>query len=440
MRAEPELTQRRILRFYSPLAVSWIFMAIESPIAIALVSRMPDARVNTAAMLVMFSLALWIESPVIDLLSTSTTLATSRGNYVALSRFVWWLMGGVTLVHGLLALTPLFDVVVFGLLGLEPSVGEATRDGLALMLPWSAMIGWRRYLQGILIRNGRTRLIGFGTGVRVATMAGSCGALMAFAPSMNSTAIAAIALIASVTAEALFIHWASRETIRASFAHGSGAEASQPISMRRLRSFHFPLTATTMVMMLGLPLVAAGLARAPDSMLALAAWQVASTLLFLARTIVFALPEVVIALVRSDSSASVLRSFCVRVGMATSGFVAAVWMLGLDRWFFTHALRAQPEVADVARLAFGAGLLLPILGAFQSYYRGMLTSRHLTSARLWAMLSGMSALSVLLVLGVQLRWPGVLVASGALTGALAVELVVLAWHWQRRGSPLPVTV
>ena len=78
MTEEAPLTSRTILRFYYPLALSWLFMAIESPIAIIILSRLPGSEVATAAFLIMMGLALWIESPVIDMLSTSTTLARNH--------------------------------------------------------------------------------------------------------------------------------------------------------------------------------------------------------------------------------------------------------------------------------------------------------------------------------------------------------------------------
>ena len=50
----------------------------------------------------------------------------------------------------------------------------------------------------------------------------------------------------------------------------------------------------------------------------MAAWQVALTLLFLMRTVVFALPEVVISLSKAYRDRQVLLKFCVATGLGTS--------------------------------------------------------------------------------------------------------------------------
>jgi len=438
----PELTYGRVFRFYLPLALSWLFMALEMPIAIAVLSRSPDARVHTAAFYVIMSIALWIESPVIDLLATSTTLARGRAAYAALSKFTWLLMLWVTAAHALIAFTPLFDVIAYSWIGLPVPVADSTRLALAIMVPWSACIGWRRYLQGIMIRRGFTRLVGVGTAIRVVTMAGSAFALYVFVQ-WPASAIVATALVCSVAAEALFIHAASRAPIReTTLAPESPRESvvsHQVASLGKLAAFHFPLTATTMVMMLQFPVIAAALGRSPDKVLSLASWQVAVALLFLLRTVVFALPEAVIALYHDEATARVLRGFCAWVGAAMSALLFALALSGIDQAFFRSVLRADAAVSSMAHVAVLVGAATPFLGAVQSYLRGMLTAHHQTAARLWSILAGMSSLIAMLMAGLAAGWMGVVNASVAMTVSMTVELVVLAAFWarERRRAAMP---
>jgi progressive ankylosis protein len=424
------LSHREILRFYLPLAFSWLFMAIEGPISIGVISRMPQPQINTAAFLIMISLALWIESPVIDLLSTATTLGKNRQHYAVLSRFTLYVMAGVTAVHATVALTPLYWLITTSLLSVPQPVAEAARIGMIIMIPWSAFIGWRRYLQGILIRYGRTRLIGIGTTLRVLSVIVT--ALVLFlTTNLPGISIAAGALVISVAAEALFAHVVSRDVIRKEFLLGDGAPPETPLTMRKLFSFHMPLTMTTMVMLMGGPVVSAALARTPDSVLALASWQVAITLMFMMRTVVFALPEVVITLYRDAETARKLRAFCFRVGVVTSGILLTLALSGLDQVFFRDVLQAREETVRMAHLGFFAGALMPFIGAMQSYVRGMLTAHHLTAARLFAVLVSMACLFLALAIGLRLQITGVVMAALAITFALAAELAALVWVWRR---------
>lgn len=422
----------QIFRFYFPLALSWIFMALEAPITTTVASRTAAPEIQTAALLMLGGLSLWIESPVIDLLATSTTLAKDARSYAIISRFVWWVMGWCTLLHAAIALTPLYDAVAGGLLGVPEPVLEAARLPMAVMIPWSAFIGWRRYLQGILIRHGRTRIIGVGTAVRVVTMAGVSAGLF-FASNESGIMIAAIALVSSVIAEALFIHVASRETIRERFTAPEVQRDSgdEPLTMGRLLRFHLPLTVTTMTFLASLPMVSAAIARAPDGLSAMAGWQVATSFIFLHRTVVFALPEPVIALYRGPHSAARLARFCLLVGSVASGVMAASSLTGIDKLVFGRLFGAPEGVVPAASLAFLACVALPFLGAVQSYLRAMLTAHHVTVARFTAVLASTSVLIASLWFGVDRMWTGVAVAAVALNISSLAELAALAFSWSR---------
>jgi hypothetical protein len=238
----------------------------------------------------------------------------------------------------------------------------------------------------------------------------------------NSITIAAVALTSAVAAEALFIHMASRSAISEKLVVDENVTA---LTLRRLFAFHLPLTATTMVMMLGGPAVLAGVARTPDPRLALAAWPVAISLMFLLRTAVFALPEVVITLHNGPTTALALRRFCASVGLAASGLLILLGLLRLDVLFFRSVLRVDENVATMAHVGFLAGAATPFIGAMQSYARGVLTAMHLTVARLYAVLVSMAFLILALFVSVALEMPGILAAALSLTVALAAELAFL---------------
>jgi len=420
------LSRQAIFRFYLPLAVSWLFMGLEGPVCVGVISRLPGEQVNAAAFLVMMSLAIWIESPVIDLLSTSTTLTKNRASFAIISKFTWWMMAWVTLAHGIVVFTPLYGLVTEQLLGIRHEVAAAARPGLMVMLPWSAFIGWRRYLQGILIRNGQTKAIGFGTTLRVATIA--IGALGLYATTTwPSVIIASTALLLSVMVETTFVHLFSRRTIREHLHEPT--DADQPLSMAKLAAFHFPLTATTMVKLIVSPVIAAGLARTPDSVLSLAAFQTAGSVIFLFRAIAFCLPEVVIALYQDEQAKVQLRRFCLTVGLAASGAMLLLSALGLDRVFLIQVLDAEPELAEVGHWVFLAMSLSPLLDAVQAYVRGVLTKHHLTLSRMVAVAVSTAVLVGMVSFGVAQRWSGPTLAGATITTSLLAEFAVLAASW-----------
>jgi Na+-driven multidrug efflux pump len=421
------LDARAILTFFLPLALSWVFMAVEGPIAMAVVSRMADPEVGAAAFLVMMSLAIWIESPVIDLLSTSTTLSRDAASLARIRRFTLSLCAWVTVAHFLAVFTPLYGILVERILGVPKEVADAARPGLMVMLPWSALIGWRRYHQGILIRNGATKTVGAGTTVRAAVMAISAFLMFRFSGLPSASAVA-WALVASVAAEAAFIHGASRDLVR---QIQRADPIDEDLSTRRLLRFHLPLTATTMVTLLGTPVVTAALARTPNPVVILAAFQVASTVLFVFRTATFALPEVVITLYKDRQSRAALKRFCVTMGIVLSVALVLFAVSPLSGWVFERLLGASPQLARLASEALLWGALFPFLGALQGYVRGLLTSLRRTASRMAAIVAGMATLGAMLFAGLVLGWPGIALAGISYSVAMAVELAALVWFLRR---------
>lgn len=395
-------------------------MAIEAPTCVRIISNLGQGTTKdvwTAAFQVLMAYSLFIESPVIDLLSTSTTLTKSKKSFATVSRFVWLLMAWCTVIHALAVTPGIYHAITANL---NPAVAKALHLPLAVMIPWSACIGWRRYKQGILIRNGQTRVIGLGTFLRVATIFGVGFGLAAVAP-LSGIMICAIALMCSVSAEAMFIHVAARRVI----AELPESADEKPLTLGSLSKFHFPLTITTMVTLSTGLVITEALKRVPDSVTAMAGWQVALTMVWLHRTIVFALPEVVITLYKGPESESVLRRFSLGVGFGLSGLMFLFALTGIDRLIFSQLLGASPQTVETAHQAFLLQGFLPLISAIQSFARGVLTAKHQNVSRLYAVMLSLAVLVGLLALGVAMGLPGIQVAAAAMSISLLVELMVL---------------
>lgn len=426
------LTQSRILRLYLPLALSWLFMAVEGPITTGILWRMPNPQVNAAALLVMFALSLLIEGPVIDLLSTATTLAKNHQHFIVLRKFALGLIVLVTVVHAAVALTPIYWWVTKSVINVPDEVADVMRPALMVMIPWSAFIGWRRFLHGVMIRWDNTRPIGIGTAIRVAVVL-IVGFSLYFFTTLSGVVVAATAMVAGVICESVFIHFVARHTVRRNLDPTKGVQNGlKPLTIGALVRFHTPLTAATVVMIAGMPIIAWGLARAPDSVAAMASWHVAITFMFLFRTVTFALPEAVIALYKDEQSRRALMKFCVRVGAACSALVGLVWLTGLDRIVFVEVLGADPEIVSRASLAFILTGLLPLLNSIAAQLRGVLTAHHLTSARFVAVIFAVAGLFGVLLIGLNSAWDGIFMAAVAATMSLIAELVVLFAFWKVR--------
>ena len=80
------MRQIDIFLFWLPLFASWLLMLSEVPLLSAAINRLPDEVVMLAAFGIAISLAVLIESPVINLLATATALVHDRASYLQVRR------------------------------------------------------------------------------------------------------------------------------------------------------------------------------------------------------------------------------------------------------------------------------------------------------------------------------------------------------------------
>ena len=158
-RERSELTTAAVLRFWWPLASTWLLMAVEGLFLAAVLARLEAPRENLAAYGVAFAFAIIVEAPVILLMSASTALVRDAQGYRALWRFTVRLNLFISVVMALLILPPVWGTIG-RLIGLDPEVARLVHGALILLLPWPAAIGDRRFHQGLMIRGtscGTTR-------------------------------------------------------------------------------------------------------------------------------------------------------------------------------------------------------------------------------------------------------------------------------------------
>ena len=107
-RTKKDLPLIIIFRTWWPLAASWMLMSLELPAVSAIIARLPYPTINLAAYGgIVFPISLIIEAPIIMLLAASTALSKDYASYQKLRRFMMLAGGSLTLLHILVAFTPL---------------------------------------------------------------------------------------------------------------------------------------------------------------------------------------------------------------------------------------------------------------------------------------------------------------------------------------------
>jgi hypothetical protein len=421
------LRYRRILKTWWPLAASWMLMGFEGPAISAVVARLAEPKVNLAAYGgLVFPLAVLIEGPVIMLLAASTALSRDWDSYVKLRRFMMWLGAALTVLHILTVATPLYYFIARDLIHAPPEVIQPGRIGLFIMIPWTWSIAYRRFNQGVLIRYGRSILVGFGTAVRFAADV-TVLVVGYFVGSFSGIVIAASALTAGVMAEALYAHLSVQSTLRKRMSRT--ASGSLPLTTRALLEFYIPLSLTQVIFYLATPIGSAAMSRMPHALESLAAWPVVTGVNYLMRSFGGAYNEVVVALAEERRSLLKLRRFAIAV--AALAFVALVLLTAtpLAGLIFRRALGLAPPLPSMARTALWFLLPMPALAVAQSYFQGVILHSRRTRSITESVLIFLGVTTAFLVIAVV--WgtvPGLYVTVGAFTTGEALRT---GWLWLR---------
>ncbi len=431
---------RTIFALWLPLAVSFELMMLEGPAVQAAIGRLPQAPLNLAAWGLTMSLSLLVESPVIMLLATAIALVRDGDSYRALRRFTLIVLTACTLLTGLVAFTPLFDLVAAGWMRQPGPMVDAARPAMRIMLFWTAAIAWRRFHQGVLVRHGFTQKVSLGTAIRLfATVAAA--ALLVQDRLLPGVQVGAVCLMVAVVTEAVATTLFARPILRRVVLP---VEVAVPmLSQRDILRFHAPLALTTLLTLLAQPMTAAALARLDHREITLAVWPVVGMLLLVMRGFGFALQEITVAQASDPGAGPALARFTWIVGLVSSGATALLACTPLLGRYLESVLRLDGPLHAYAYVGVAAGCLLPLLTALGSWARGRLVAMHATRQVYHGMALNLATHALLLMAGVLLRLPGMLVAGPAFVAAAAAEYLFLASRarrlaTQRELAPAPV--
>lgn len=169
------LTIGYLIRFSLPLALTFLMMSGSAPIVSNGITWMHGAegeRIHLAAFLMTFVTALMIYSPMFVARNVAIRTIHDRRS---MKRFVGFIGGcalGNAAILLLVSRVDLFGHFVFGrCLHTDPQMEALARDGLLVFVPIPFLVALRGLGQGCHITNEQNWYVGYGTGLRLVSMA-----------------------------------------------------------------------------------------------------------------------------------------------------------------------------------------------------------------------------------------------------------------------------
>ena len=403
-------------------------MAAEGPFLAAIIARLPSPEFNLGAYGVAFALAILIEAPVIMLMSAATSLVKDRISYLKMRNFSRGLILGTTLLLLIVLVPGVYRWLTETLLQLPTEVADLTYGALWFFLPWPSAIGYRRFLQGVLIRAGKTRLVAMGTLIRLfaMTVAALLGYLLLDIP---GAWIGGLALGTGVTVEAIAARFMAAETVRELLAEETDSGyTGRTVTYRAIATFYLPLALTSMIGLTIQPLLTFFMGRSVAPVESLAVYPVVHSLSFFFRSMGFAYQDAAIALIGEQfEHYRELRRFCFTLGaVATAGLALVAFTPLFQLWFITLS-GLTPELTSFALIPARIIVPLPFLSVLLSFQRAILVEGRRTQHITWASVIEVTAVAVLfLALGFGFEVVGATAAFTAFLGGRLLSTVYLA--------------
>jgi len=429
-----KLSYKAISLLYLPLALSWTLMLMEAPLINAFLARGAEAELSLAAYGVAFSIILVVEAPILMMLELSLALSKNLSAFRAIRRFYVMIGLGVTALGVAVSYTPLCEILLCRLMNIPPAIAAMAVPTLRILTWWSLPIGWRRIHQGILIRDGRTRVISIATGVRLLVLC----ATMLIGQSLNllpGAPLGALAMLIVVTVEALLIHWAAQSSIRQRLP--AEPSKSEVLTFRYLWLFYLPLAITTIMRQGIRPLISAGIAAAPMAELSLAAWPVAFSLTSMFWGPTMGLRQVTIALTEDRVAWQRVSRFVLTVGLILSGSLVVLSFTPLLGVVLSQLFGLSEQLAQLAAPAVRIMVLLPLGFSLHALFTGLLVKQARTSTVRTAKALNLVIVGLTLFVGLRYGglWGSVLGAAALTVGAL-MEAAWLYWRSQPAAKTL----
>lgn len=399
-------------------------MSVEGPFIAAIIARLVDPKFNLAAYGVAFSFALIVEAPVIMMMTASTSLVKDYTSLRKLRQYTWILNGSITMAMLILIIPKIFFFLTIDLIGLPENVAGLTHVGTIILLPWPAAIGFRRFYQGVLIRNHATRRVAYGTVIRLVSMGSTALGLFIFTK-LPGVYIGTAALSAGVTMEALSTRIMVNHILhRLRNASALEVEQEAPLSFSFINKFYFPLALTSMLTLGVHPLITFFMGKSNMALESLAVLPVVTSFVFLFRGIGLSFQEAAITMLGvNKENDRVVYKFAAILGVILASALIVTAITPLSKLWFSKVSGLSAELTGLALTPILIMGIFPASTVLIAMQRAILVKSGRTSPITNAtIIEVLTIISVLYIGIIHLSAIGVVAAASAfLSGRLAAN-------------------
>jgi len=307
-----------------------------------------------------------------------------------------------------------FDFFALGIIELPQHVADLTYKAMIILLPWPATIGYRRFYQGILIRNNLTRRVAYGTAVRLSSM-GLTALVLYFFSNFDGVMVGASALSVGVTCEAIASKFMAWKIVKELKKEKPDKTENENLTYKGIYYFYYPLALTSIITLAVQPLVTFFIGQSRHPIESLAVLPVVTSFVFIFRSLGLSFHEVSVALLSEyKNSFSILKKYASVLGSITVITLAVIALTPLSEYWFNIVSGLNLELTQFAKIPLMIMILMPGFAVMINFQRAVLVETRYTKPITWATITEVAG--ILLVLFISIKYFN---AVGAVAATLA---------------------
>ena len=209
---ESVVTDDRLLRFSTPLMLN-VLLWWSTPVLInSVLARSPFPAEAIAAFFVVEAVAWFLASPVGQYQFVSIGLVDCRRTHRAVQKWSLILATAVALLVAIVAIPAVRQTVLGTVFGLDSGLLSDIGAALPFAVAYPVLYGHRQYYQGLFTRCGRSDAVGWGAGLRVATVLAVAMAGLGPLGYAGAT-LGVLSVVAGLTVEGIFLERVSHREV-----------------------------------------------------------------------------------------------------------------------------------------------------------------------------------------------------------------------------------
>lgn len=406
-------------RFY-PLAMSDFAMTLGDTLRTIALGFMPLTELSLAAIGIVKSIAVFLESPIIMIIHASTALNNNQKYHRALWRFTILASGILTSIFLLFAVPVMYRWLFFDVFGASFEITTAAEIAFYLMVPWPAIIAVRRFFQGILVYKRQEKAMANAAFLRLIFTIFIL--VVGIALQGNGVVVAGLSLIVAVAVETLVVIYYARTV--STKTKGTKADVISLGDIGRVARYYAPLGSTALFVWGGRAMLVAIIARSSDSLLALASWTAVGAFVLPIANATRMLQQIVIASGKDFSDQS-LKNFAMVVGIAFSAPLVLVGFTDSGNSLIGYLLGGEMSKASIHAIQILS--LLPLLVCLQNLYQGFLILYDAKWFINWATIINIGSMLIMSITCIFFGFFGAQAAAWATLIGQVIEVLLLYW-------------